>query len=199
MREDRTARRRDEILDAALDLFAEQGYHSTKISDIARKLNIGHGTCYLYYKSKLEIFSAVLDRIILGLTAVVLQEGPGDTDTLEEHRAQLQRIGDYIFAAFMEDERLAQIMFWAAPGVDQALDEKINRVAELMDQFTEQYLQNGVEKGFLRKDLDTEIHAKAINGLVLRGIRDLMAAEDPYADKERWIKVVAGLMLEGMT
>jgi len=202
MREDRIAKRREEIINAALDLFAQKGYHETKISDIAKRLNIAHGTCYLYYKSKFEIFSAVVEKIMNAIADLVLREAPQATNTLMEHRAQLERIGNALIDFFLKDMRVAKILFWALPGVDPGLDAKVTELLGRLDQYTEQYLLNGVEKGFLKKDLDTEVFAKAANGLILAGVRHLMASGDPRAYKEiyndRWVNAILQIMLEGM-
>ena len=53
------ARRRAQISGAARKVFAEKGYHSAQIADIARELEIGHGTVYRYFKDKRAVFIAV--------------------------------------------------------------------------------------------------------------------------------------------
>lgn len=52
----------DEILDVAEPLFAANGYQKTTISDIAQKLGVAQGMLYYYFKSKDEIFEALLNR-----------------------------------------------------------------------------------------------------------------------------------------
>lgn len=49
------------ILEAAYRLFVERGYTQTKITDIAKEVNIGKGTVYEYFRSKEEIFSALFE------------------------------------------------------------------------------------------------------------------------------------------
>lgn len=57
------ARRRTEILNAAMQLFDEQGYGNTSVSQIAAKANISKGLIYHYFKSKLEILKATIDIV----------------------------------------------------------------------------------------------------------------------------------------
>ncbi|MEO0776021.1 MAG: TetR/AcrR family transcriptional regulator [Bacteroidota bacterium] len=66
------------ILQAALELFGHQGYHSTTISQIAKAAGVSKGLMYNYFPSK----EALLDEIIHGVMAVgeelmTLLEGPG--------------------------------------------------------------------------------------------------------------------------
>ena len=56
--------RRSQILDAALDAFAQKGFHDTKVSEIAARAGVSQGTVYWYFKSKEELFRAVFkDRV----------------------------------------------------------------------------------------------------------------------------------------
>jgi AcrR family transcriptional regulator len=59
---DLAARRRAEILDAAVTVFAGRGYRDTNLQDVADALGVAKGTLYLYYPSKEELFLAAVDR-----------------------------------------------------------------------------------------------------------------------------------------
>ncbi|MEI6100249.1 MAG: TetR/AcrR family transcriptional regulator [Eubacteriales bacterium] len=56
--------RREQILSAALKLFATKGFAATKISEIVEKAEMSHGLVYHYFKSKEEIFYELLKRAI---------------------------------------------------------------------------------------------------------------------------------------
>ncbi|WP_324823893.1 TetR/AcrR family transcriptional regulator [Sinanaerobacter sp. ZZT-01] len=53
--------RKQEILDAAMELFYQNGYDKTSITDIAERIGIAQGLCYRYFKSKEELFDTALD------------------------------------------------------------------------------------------------------------------------------------------
>lgn len=55
-------RRRMELVDAALRLFAEQGFRGTTIADIAAATGTAHGLVYHYFRSKEELLAAILER-----------------------------------------------------------------------------------------------------------------------------------------
>ena len=54
--------RRNEILDAADELFGEKGFDGTSTNDILNKVNIARGTLYYHFKSKEDIMNALIDR-----------------------------------------------------------------------------------------------------------------------------------------
>lgn len=55
--------RRQEIIDTARELFMENGFDETQVSDISKKMNVAQGLVYHYFKSKTEMLYAVFDEI----------------------------------------------------------------------------------------------------------------------------------------
>ncbi len=60
-----------EILDAALDLFAERGFTATRMDDVAVRAGVTKGTVYLYFKNKEELFKALVRAELLPNLAAV--------------------------------------------------------------------------------------------------------------------------------
>lgn len=54
--------RREQILDAAVKVFGKKGFAGANVADVAEAAGIGKGTVYLYFKSKEDIFSAILEE-----------------------------------------------------------------------------------------------------------------------------------------
>ena len=63
----RGTRRREQVMEVALSLFAEQGYHGTTVGDICDTLGVGKGVFYWYFESKEELFSQLLEDCLLRL------------------------------------------------------------------------------------------------------------------------------------
>lgn len=56
--------RRHEIIDTAISLFIEKGYEQTSMLDITKSINVSPGLFYRYFKSKEEIYQAVIDTYV---------------------------------------------------------------------------------------------------------------------------------------
>ena len=54
--------RKQEILETAMKLFAQNGFEKTSISDIAREIGVAQGLCYRYFPSKDVLFQTALDE-----------------------------------------------------------------------------------------------------------------------------------------
>ena len=87
----RWERRKDarpqELLAAALDLFVERGYASTRLEDVARRAGVSKGTLYLYFTNKEELFKAVVRENIVP----ALGEAEDIISAFDGHSADLMR------------------------------------------------------------------------------------------------------------
>ena len=54
--------RRQLLLQAALDEFFERGFAAARMEDIARRVDLSKGTVYLYFKSKDDLFRALIEE-----------------------------------------------------------------------------------------------------------------------------------------
>lgn len=61
----RKAERPQEIAEAALAAFAEKGYAATRVDDVARRAGVSKGLLYLYFKTKEELFKAVVRSFVV--------------------------------------------------------------------------------------------------------------------------------------
>ena len=52
---------KERIVETALRVFAEKGYHEATMKDVANRLGVSEGTIYLYFRSKRELFKAISD------------------------------------------------------------------------------------------------------------------------------------------
>jgi AcrR family transcriptional regulator len=198
MREDLAAQRRNEILEASARLFAEKGYHATNIADIAAEMGIGHGTFYRYFRNKLDIFEQVIGEIIERISQVVMRERADEADTLEEYREQLYRIGDGLVEIIASNPIAVRVLFYESLGIDEQINKMIHRAFDLFGAYTQAYLENGMRKGFLRKDIHPREAALAVNSMLLEAARRIVTAKQREAAKRKWTDTIIRLMLDGL-
>ncbi len=61
----RKEERPQEITDAAFAAFAENGYAGTRVDDVAKRAGVSKGLMYLYFKTKEELFKAVIKNVVI--------------------------------------------------------------------------------------------------------------------------------------
>ena len=155
-RRDQADRRRAELIDAALALFAERGFRGTTIADIATATGTAHGLVYHYFSSKDELLSAVLDHYTflphLRELLAVSRDRPA-AEVLTEIAVGLSRVLD-------ERPELVRLVVSEAQ-TNRVVGEALDRVmTEGLGAITG-YLQARIEIGELRPH-DTSVPARAL-------------------------------------
>lgn len=186
-------------MEAAFKVVSRKGYQSTGIAQIAAELGIGHGTVYRYFKNKLDIANSIIDEVITRVTRVVLDMPARESNSLEEYRGQLFLIGEGLVNLLEDDPELARWIYYESLGLPSEIINKIDTAFELFAAYTETYLKNGIDKGFLRKGINTWETTLAVNAMLFEAAKRILKSPEPR-DKVKgvWFETVIGLMLDGL-
>jgi len=83
--------KRDAILRAAIDVFAERGYFNAQVADVARAAGVAAGTVYLYFQSKDDLLVSIFERTMREALARV-REAVADTNDPAERLRRFARL-----------------------------------------------------------------------------------------------------------
>jgi AcrR family transcriptional regulator len=98
--------RRRQILDAAVRVFARQGFHACRVSDIADEAGVAYGLLYHYFRSKEE----VLDTVFLERWDVLLQHVREVDATDQSPRDKLRAIASFVVDSYRHDPDLMKVI-----------------------------------------------------------------------------------------
>jgi AcrR family transcriptional regulator len=189
---------REEIIDAAIDVFAESGYHDAGVADIAKRVGIGHSTFYRHFENKRAILDEVVNTVIgRAMAAIAAENAPAAANTLEEYRDQSDRIG----AALSEisgDIRVVRLLLIEAASVDAELRGRVDDMFDLAVQMNAGFYEHGRERGYLRADLDTTATSRAVVGMIF-GLA--MMGLNPALDEDEragTVQAAVRLMFDGI-
>lgn len=167
-------KRRAHILRAATGVFAEKGFHQTRISDVIAAAGIARGTFYLYFDSKGELFLGLLRELLVRLRSSVIGVDTGpDAAPL---KGQLVDAVGRILQAAVDDRALATIVVREAMSLDAEAREILETFYSSVRQFIEESLANGRSLGMIRA-LDEELAASCILGSVKQLIEELVMSD----------------------
>ena len=79
LRERKKQRTREQIIEAAMGLFAERGYHATTVADIATAADVAPRTFFAHFPSKEAVVFHNVDRDLEGLATALRDRMPGET------------------------------------------------------------------------------------------------------------------------
>ncbi len=65
--------RRKELIDAARELFLEQGYEQTTMNNIAQRAGVAQGTFYIYFSSKQDVLMAIMQELLEAVCGTILR------------------------------------------------------------------------------------------------------------------------------
>jgi AcrR family transcriptional regulator len=168
------------ILSAAEEVFAKNGYSHTSMDDIAGEAQFSKATLYRYYRSKAEIFAAVImesfQEALRGFTRIKQKDTDAET--------KLREIIHYTLSYYKKKESFARIFVMERsamkkalnldihdhmmPTIDkQALPQEFRQIITTFHQSMNSILQEGMDSGVFRRMDPAE--AGYILGALLRG------------------------------
>ena len=95
-----------QIVEAAVRVFARKGYFNSRVSDIAREAGIAAGTIYLYFDTKEEILITLFREKMAGFVATVRKAIAGESDAV----AKLRRLVRLHFQILEDNPELAEVV-----------------------------------------------------------------------------------------
>jgi AcrR family transcriptional regulator len=155
-----------EILQAACELFARKGYHSTTLDEIAHHAQFAKGTIYNYFSSKEELFFGILNRLLetnVQLVEAAIEQ-PGSTrDKLTAYAKAILSYSEQNVDLFrMVEREVVQWNFYEQSPRMALLRDRLHKIWELLSI----PLENDMKAGRLG-EVDT-LHLAAMFDSLLR-------------------------------
>ncbi len=168
--------RKNQILDAAMRVFARLGFHEARMDDIVLESGLSKGALYWYFKSKEDIITAISQRLfsmdIEQLEGMLAVEGPVSERLLQLTHARvegLQRMSDMIPILFE---------FYAAAVHQEHVRQFISAYFQQFHELLVALIQQGIDLGEFRP-VNADEAASALDalfeGLVMRWLIDPQA------------------------
>jgi len=149
-REEKKEHKRRAILNAGVRVFAREGFHAARISDIAVEANVGHGTVYLYFDSKETLLLAIYDELMGEAFRDARRAAEAGSDVVDRLRRFVRAQCELV-----ESHReLAELVLLEAPHTSKFLrSEGAERINDQVE-FIASLLREGAQSGVFRADLD---------------------------------------------
>jgi TetR/AcrR family fatty acid metabolism transcriptional regulator len=196
LQEQLIAAKRNQILDAAVKVFAEKGFHKATIRDVARAAGVADGTIYNYFENKPALMLGILNRL-------------NETERREDDIAQSTDLGVRDFTSAYVKQRLALIGDEQSAVLRVLLSEMLvnkelrtlymEQIIQPTFALAEKYYQTWLEQGSV-KPSDGSLVLRAFSGMAL-GLLVLRLLGDPQLES-RWDELpdlLAAIFLDGVS
>jgi TetR/AcrR family transcriptional regulator, fatty acid metabolism regulator protein len=172
--------RRRQILDAAIRVFARQGFHSCRVSDIADEAGVAYGLVYHYFDSKDQVLNELFtERWSLLLAAI--EEVDGQAIPARE---KLDAVAGFIIESYRHEPELMKVIIVevtrAANSFGRTHLPEINRAYEAIAKI----VADGQASGEFRKDVDAEFASMWFYGAIEQLLSGWVFALIPDAESD---------------
>jgi TetR/AcrR family fatty acid metabolism transcriptional regulator len=148
------------ILDAAVRVFAEKGFHTSRVGDIAEEAGVAHGLLYHYFSSKDE----VLETIFREHWAALLDRIRAAEESEEPVLEQLRGIARAMFFGWRYDRDAVRVVIREiarSPEVQERVGELVKPIGAIR-----RIIERGQASGDFRRDLDAGTAAVIFYGAI---------------------------------
>ncbi|MDQ0173242.1 TetR/AcrR family transcriptional regulator [Paenibacillus tundrae] len=163
--------RRNQIIRIALERFATQGYHQTKISDIVREAGVAQGTFYWHFKSKEAIASEI---VLTGREKLLEAIGQGyrkDAGTVEDMVKASERLFTDLFS-FAANNRYFMELLLKGIVTEDAVRRLVEETRNAVETAFRHNMERAMELGMLPRSMDIPLRAallvSMIEGMITR-------------------------------
>lgn len=160
---------RTKILEAAVQVFAQKGYHETRVDDIVAESKTSKGSVYFYFPSKQDIFLGLIDTF-----SGLLESRLNEAIQKEAHGVQQMDMALHIcLKLFSQYRTLAKIALVQAVGLGVVFEERRRDLNQRFARIIQTRLDQAVSDGSI-SPIQTELAARiwvgALNEIVVHWI-----------------------------
>ena len=152
--------KRQQLLGAAVRVFARKGFHASRVGDIAEEAGVAHGLLYHYFKSKDQVLEAVFHENWSILVARI--ENVEETD--EPAADQIRHIAAIVLRTWLHLPDVVRVVIQEF-GRSPELGERIGELTLPIDAL-QRVIARGIERGEFRKDIDPAFAATVVYGSI---------------------------------
>ena len=166
---DNNSSTRERILNAALNVFSNKGYHDTRIDEIVDESQTSKGSIYFHFPNKEKLFVALVEKFTDLLERKVEESVPDNAPGMVRVKYALEAVMN----TFGKYRQPAKILLIQASGLGAIFEQKRMDVHDRFSNLIKGYLDEAVAAGEI-DEIDTEIVSRAwmgaINELVIRWV-----------------------------
>lgn len=182
------------IIDAAVIVIAENGYHASQVSKIASKAGVADGTIYLYFKNKEDILVSVFEEKM----GQFIEKIVTSINQKQNASEKLLRLIEMHFHQLAEDHHLAIVTQLELRQSDAALRFKINHVLKPYLTVIDSIIQEGMKENVFRNDLNPRLVRQMVFGTMDETVTNWVMKEEKY-DLIEQSKEVHALLTNGIS
>ncbi|MDN5331081.1 MAG: hypothetical protein PWP45_306 [Tepidanaerobacteraceae bacterium] len=192
-----TEKRKRQILEAAIEVFAEKGYNGAKTKEIAERAGVSEGTVFKYFKTKKDILLSLLNTSTIDALNQMVLEAESEGKDLQEVLELLLRK----YATFVKDNfELMKLIFYESQFHKDLRRGLLQKVYKKILRLFEDLISQKIKKGEFRQ-IDPKVAVRAFIGMVmatLLWVKMMSPEEGNIVDEEKLIHQFIDIFFNGI-
>jgi len=165
-----------QILEAAVKVFARQGFHQSTIAQIAKEAGVADGTIYLYFKNKDDI----LVQFFSHRAKQVFESFREEVDRAQTSLDKLRHLIRRHLAEFQRDRNGAVVYQVETHQSSRLAEEQIREMSQMYRDLISEIVEQGQQEGKIRKDLYVGLVKRFIIGAMDEVINTWLHSNGEY-------------------
>ncbi len=178
VRADRQADRRRQILGAAVKVFAQKGFHASRVGDIAEEAGIAYGLVYHYFQSKEDLLETIFRTTWTEMLARVREVEAAGVPPSE----CVRQVTALLLRTWRRDPDLVRVLVREVTR-NQHVQQEIEEITEAMETL-EGIIRKGQESGEFRKELDPKLAAVVFYGALEEVLSSWVLGQLPDSEED---------------
>jgi TetR/AcrR family fatty acid metabolism transcriptional regulator len=190
----RTEDKHKRILQAAIKVFAQNGFYNSKVSEIAKEAGVADGTIYLYFKNKDDILISLFEEEMERIIQSMKHEIEKGKDPFEK----LKRFAFVQLNSKRENPDLAAIMEVELRQSSKFMKEYVNKKFIEYLKIISRIIKEGQEVGIIKKGLDPIIISRAFWGALDEVARFWVLSSKRRISLPKSAEMISDVFIRGM-
>lgn len=183
-----------QILDAAVIVIAENGYHHAQVSKIAKQAGVADGTIYLYFKNKEDILISLFQEKMGQFVEKINKKIAGKSTATEK----LVTLVEMHFSQFQAEPYWAVVTQLELRQSNKDLRKKINGILKDYLNLIDHVISFGKQEGVFREDLDVRLARQMVFGTMDEIITSWIMKDEKF-DLTSNAAIVSEMLVNGLS
>jgi AcrR family transcriptional regulator len=199
--------KQENVMRAAIDEFSKHGFEKGNVGDIAKNAGVAKGSMYQYFENKRELFlysvkwsiEMLMKKYNKYMVFTEVQTNIFDYMYESSRAILIQMREEREIVIFIQDVFLGKYK--------GLMDESMEYMLKVSDEYVLQFIRQGKENGYIRKDIDDNLLCLFVTGVSFKFKERMMnnarnlgedIIDEPFEVYEKEIKAMVELMKNGM-
>jgi AcrR family transcriptional regulator len=171
--------KRRRILRAAITVFARSGYHTSRVSDVAKEAGVAYGLVYHYFGSKEEVLESIFrdtwTQMLARVREVQAEGGPAEE--------QVRKVTALLLRTWRRDPDLVRVLVREVTRSPEQMRRQIDEIGHAYESL-EGIVVHGQETGEFRADIDSKVAATVFYGALEEVLTGWVMGQLPDTDED---------------